>query len=223
VAAADEGSLPPAEELKAYEAAFPGMGRELLNRAKEEQKHLQEMDRADVTLSQRGQIFGFVIAICFLIAATFLVYTGHGIEGTIIGSTDLVALVAVFVIGKKTSSESADNGISDLLKQLQKSQAIEKRRRKKRRQLMSNANVGTNAGKQPETPVEQHGQTDEVRSPPTDVSHQSPPEDSPPTNEMADPPVSDAAPEKIVLTMSEDDRKLWDRIMQKAPKQNPNG
>ena len=56
--------------------------------------------------SGRGQIFGFIIAIAFLIASFVLILKGFGVYGTIIGSIDLVALVTVFVIGRNTQRKN---------------------------------------------------------------------------------------------------------------------
>jgi uncharacterized membrane protein len=116
----DGDSLPSPDELKEYEKSFPGLGRELIDMAREEQRHLQAMERRDYALSSRGQLFGFIIALAFLAAATFLIYTHHDTAGTIIGSTDLVALVAVFVVGRRTSTTGANNSIDSLIKELSK-------------------------------------------------------------------------------------------------------
>lgn len=48
-----------------------------------------------------GIIAGFLIAIFFLVVSWDLVKNGKEIAGTILGTIDLVALVTVFVTGKK--------------------------------------------------------------------------------------------------------------------------
>ncbi len=48
----------------------------------------------------KGQNYGFIIAILFLVAASVLIGLGHDTAGTVLGTIDLVALVAVFVYGK---------------------------------------------------------------------------------------------------------------------------
>jgi hypothetical protein len=59
-----------------------------------------EMDYAQLRLTSRGQLFGFITALLFLIASTVMVLYGHGLAGAVIGSIDLVSLVAVFVTGR---------------------------------------------------------------------------------------------------------------------------
>jgi uncharacterized membrane protein len=57
----------------------------------------------------RGQLYGFVIAILGLLLSGFLIYTGHDTAGTILGSTDLIALVSVFVYGKYAQRKDLDS------------------------------------------------------------------------------------------------------------------
>ncbi len=130
--APDGDSLPSADELKAYEKAFPGMARELFEMAKADQKHLHEMERAEASLSKRGQLFGLIIALSFLIAASILISSGQAVAGTIIGSTDLVALVTVFVIGRKTERSLQDKSLDRILKEINRPTADAKRVRKRK-------------------------------------------------------------------------------------------
>ncbi len=69
-------------------------------------KWTHQMDRARVRRSTMGLVAGFAIAILFLAGSVWLVSEGHGVEGTVLGTIDLVALVALvalFVIGRKDS------------------------------------------------------------------------------------------------------------------------
>jgi hypothetical protein len=79
------------------------------------------MDRADALLAQRGQLFGFLIAMLFLGASTAVVLAGHDVAGTILGTIDLVALVTVFVVGRRssdTTGRTSRRAQERLLKQL---------------------------------------------------------------------------------------------------------
>lgn len=215
------GSLPSAEELQAYEKAFPGMGRELLAMAKEEQKHLQAMERTELSLSRRGQIFGLVIALSFLLAATFLVYTHHDTAGTIIGSTDLVALVAVFVIGKRVGADSADRSLEGLIKELQGSKRSAKGiQRRSKTKISPSSKESTPASNQMQTdptlvapPVIEPTTHAPAEKP--EASDSSPSDVSPPTPPAETPPV------RVTARMSDKDRKLWDRFAEhmKLPKE----
>ena len=53
------------------------------------------------------QALGFVVAVLFLGAATYLIATGNAVAGTILGTVDLVALVSVFVLGRREQSAKA--------------------------------------------------------------------------------------------------------------------
>lgn len=61
-----------------------------------------EKDAERRTFNQRGvgQTMGFVIAIVFGLISWDLARNGYGAVSAILGSIDLVALVAVFVIGQ---------------------------------------------------------------------------------------------------------------------------
>lgn len=77
-----------------------------------EANHRREMERveldalvrdklADRTERMRGQWFGFVLAIVFLVAGGGLVLDGHAWAGGTIATSTLVALVTVFVTGRR--------------------------------------------------------------------------------------------------------------------------
>lgn len=101
-----QGPLPPPEILKEYNDAFPNGAERIFLEAQKQTNHRLELEKTVIPEEQRqsgrGQMFGFIIALAFLIASFILILKGHGIYGTIIGSIDLVALVTVFVIGRQT-------------------------------------------------------------------------------------------------------------------------
>jgi hypothetical protein len=92
------------------DTAPTSIGERLLRLYEEESSHLRQMDEWQLLLARRGQIFGFLVAAMFLIAAFTLVMTGHSVEGTIIGSVDLVALSTVFVASARINPQSAKGG-----------------------------------------------------------------------------------------------------------------
>jgi len=102
--------LPPPEDLKKYDAASPGLGRQIIEMVQEEQKHLQYVERSEISLRRRGQLFGFIIAISFLVVSGFLVSQNHDVAGTVIGSVDLVALTTVFVVGQRSLDKTIASG-----------------------------------------------------------------------------------------------------------------
>jgi hypothetical protein len=75
--------------------------------AEKQQSHRHRMEeramRSSITLSGAGLVTGFLIGLAGLGAATWMVILNHDTAGIIIGSADLVALVSVFVYGKRRS------------------------------------------------------------------------------------------------------------------------
>jgi hypothetical protein len=58
--------------------------------------------RHQVALQWTGLFLGFLITIGFLAVSGWLVNGGHDVSGCIIGTVDLVALVTIFVIGRRS-------------------------------------------------------------------------------------------------------------------------
>jgi uncharacterized membrane protein len=130
-------ALPSPEDLKKYDAASPGLGRQIIEMVQEEQRHIHSMDQAQISLSRRGQLFGFIIAISFLLVAGVLVGLGHSVAGTIIGSVDLVGLTTVFVVGQRSQRNALEPSGPDqtdrLIRELRRSQSKTQRSRKRAR------------------------------------------------------------------------------------------
>jgi hypothetical protein len=63
-----------------------------------ELERLHWQRRQDMYLRWAGLVSGLVIALSFLSAGTWLIVSGHGVEGSLIASVDIVALVTVFVV-----------------------------------------------------------------------------------------------------------------------------
>jgi len=95
------------EELRQFHSDFPSINEEVLAMAKKDQEHLHEMEKGELSLKRRGQLFGFIVALSFLCAAFILILEHHDTAGTVVGSTDLVALVAVFVVGRNLARDSS--------------------------------------------------------------------------------------------------------------------
>ena len=63
-----------------------------------ELERLHWQRRQDMYLRWAGLVSGLVIALSFLSAGTWLIVSGHSVEGSLIASVDIVALVTVFVV-----------------------------------------------------------------------------------------------------------------------------
>ncbi len=62
------------------------------------------MDAQRSRRASMGLAAGFVVAVLFLIVSAWLIHNDHDIAGAVLGSFDLVALTAVFVLGRRNGS-----------------------------------------------------------------------------------------------------------------------
>jgi uncharacterized membrane protein len=99
-----KGPLPPPQLLAKYDEIMPGLADRLTKMAELQLVHRTELEKnaipEDQRQSKRGQLFAFILALTFLVAAFILIVEGKETPGTIIGSVDLVALVTVFITGR---------------------------------------------------------------------------------------------------------------------------
>lgn len=51
-----------------------------------------------------GLATGFAVAVLFLVVSAWLISNDHDVAGAVLGSVDLVALTAVFVLGRRNDS-----------------------------------------------------------------------------------------------------------------------
>ncbi|MBE7177726.1 MAG: DUF2335 domain-containing protein [Mucilaginibacter polytrichastri] len=104
------GPLPAPDTIRAYAETIPNGGERVMVMAEKEQNHRHNMNttiaRRELNQSGRSQIFGFILGVLAIGGGIFLSYTGKETAGlaTIIGA--LVALVAVFVVSKKTEEKN---------------------------------------------------------------------------------------------------------------------
>ena len=110
------GPIPSPEDFQGYGQVLPSAPERILGMAEKQQNHRMEMERMianrDLRLSERGQIFGFIITLLFLGAAILFALSGHDTIGIILLSTTLLGSIAVFVLqkspwkGKENNTES---------------------------------------------------------------------------------------------------------------------
>ncbi len=68
----------------------------------EKEQHSDDaLDSREVDLTGRALNYGIIVTLAFLAACVFLIASGHGVEGTILGVIFIVALMAIFVVGRK--------------------------------------------------------------------------------------------------------------------------
>ncbi len=103
------GPLPDAETIRTYNEVIPNGGDRLMSTVENQLNHRITIEKDGVkrtfNQSSTGQWMAFIIAVVFGVIAWDLSKTGHELSAQILGSFDLVALVAVFVTGKLTSNK----------------------------------------------------------------------------------------------------------------------
>ena len=100
------GPLPDGDSIKIYDDVIPNGGDRLMNTVEKQLDHRIEIENTGVkrpfNQSSTGQWMGFAIAIIFGFIAWDLAKSGFTVVASILGTVDLVALVAVFITGKLT-------------------------------------------------------------------------------------------------------------------------
>ena len=100
------GPLPDGENIKIYNEVIPNGGDRLMKTVEKQLEHRIEIEKTGIrrsfNQSSTGQWMGYCIAIVFGIIAWDLGKSGKEIVASILGSIDLVALVAIFITGRKS-------------------------------------------------------------------------------------------------------------------------
>lgn len=109
VATQFSGPLPPPEVLERYDKIVPGSARRLLAMAEKQAEHRQSVERkivqSDVTNSRIGLVFGLLIGLGGLTAATIISLFGNPATGGVIGFATIASMVVSFVYGSRVRKE----------------------------------------------------------------------------------------------------------------------
>lgn len=97
------GPLPSPADLAAYAQIRPDLVDRIIASSDEERAHRHRMDEAESRRASAGLGAGLVVAVLFLAVSAWLINNGHDIAGAILGSFDIVALTAVFVLGRRNA------------------------------------------------------------------------------------------------------------------------
>jgi hypothetical protein len=62
---------------------------------------IDALDRRHAALNARGLTYGVVVTLAFLGACVYLIATGHGIEGTVLGVMFIIGLVTILAVGRR--------------------------------------------------------------------------------------------------------------------------
>ena len=62
---------------------------------------IDTLDQRDAQLNARGLNYGVVVTLAFLASCVYLIASGHGAEGTVLGVVFIAALVAILAVGRR--------------------------------------------------------------------------------------------------------------------------
>ena len=100
------GPLPDGENIKIYDEVIPNGGDRLMKTVEKQLEHRIEIEKIGVkrsfNQSSTGQWMGYCITIVFGFIAWDLGKSGKEVVASILGSIDLVALVTIFISGRKS-------------------------------------------------------------------------------------------------------------------------
>ena len=99
------GPLPPPTLLKEYSDIVENGAERIFQMTEKQSNHRMQLEnhalREELDQSRRGQNFGFTLGLVGLILATVMAILDHEVVAGIFGTTTIVGLVTVFVIGKR--------------------------------------------------------------------------------------------------------------------------
>ena len=96
-----QGPIPPPALLEGYERIHPGLANRLVTMAEKTTDHVIQQEaqgqRASIVTTVLGQTYGFVIALSFLGAGTYLASNGQALAGAFLGAGGLAGIVTSFL------------------------------------------------------------------------------------------------------------------------------
>ena len=111
------GPLPSPQTLKEYGSVVESAPERIIQQFELQADHRRKMEdkviSAQLGESKTGQWMGFILGLLFLGVSAGLILTGHEVSGTVLGTIDLVSLVALFVIGRKVQKEDLEEKDQD--------------------------------------------------------------------------------------------------------------
>ncbi|MCG8700175.1 MAG: DUF2335 domain-containing protein [Bacteroidales bacterium] len=106
------GPLPPPKLLGDYNKVVSDGAERIMKMAENQSRHRIELEKLaikeELSQSKIGQLFGFILAIIGMAIAFVLAILGHDTVAGIFGTTTIIGLVTIFVIGKKKQKEDQD-------------------------------------------------------------------------------------------------------------------
>jgi uncharacterized membrane protein len=107
------GPIPPPKILKGYNEVLKDGAERIVSMSEKQSDHRIQLEdyaiKEELRQSKNGQIFGFILGIFGLTSATVLALLEHEITAGVFGTTTIVGLVAVFVIGRKSLQKDSSD------------------------------------------------------------------------------------------------------------------
>jgi uncharacterized membrane protein len=104
------GPIPPPELLKGYNEVVSNGAERILSMAEKQSSHRMKIEdyaiKEELKQSRLGQLFGFALGLIGMILAAVLAIMGHEAIAGIFGTTTIIGLVTVFVLGKKAQQQN---------------------------------------------------------------------------------------------------------------------
>lgn len=110
------GPLPAPEDFQAYMDVLPSAPERILAMAEKQSEHRMNLERyivnSGINEAKRGQLFGFVLAIVFLLAAIYLGMNDH--DWLAVGIIAIIASISVIFVLKKEPRKENTTEVIDL-------------------------------------------------------------------------------------------------------------
>jgi uncharacterized membrane protein len=107
------GPIPPPELLKGYNEVVKDGAERIMVMAEKQSHHRMQLEdhaiKEELKQSRLGQVFGFTLGIVGLILAATLAILDHEAIAGIFGTTTIIGLVTVFVLGKKAQRQDLED------------------------------------------------------------------------------------------------------------------
>jgi uncharacterized membrane protein len=99
------GPLPSPDILRRYDQVVTGGATRIFDMAEREQAHRMDMDRQNAAAANRGQLFGFIVAVLGIGGGIVLVGIGKPVSGMSVFALCLASLLGAFIWDRKVAKK----------------------------------------------------------------------------------------------------------------------
>jgi uncharacterized membrane protein len=107
--------VPPAELLEGYNSAIPNGAERLFTLVEAQSIHRQKIESKVVDgqskRSDRGQVFAFILALCFGGVAVYFAAIGQSVLAGTVLTTTIGGMLTTFLLGQRNQHRNLDNKI----------------------------------------------------------------------------------------------------------------